>query len=589
MTTYRKLSEKQRTALQTQGCCAENWDDIEVAPEFDTATVHATRFAGRVRLGGQVRLYGVGLLKNYSVGRGACIENTAVVECRTPSAFGNGTVVRPVNEAGGREVTIYCGLTAQTAYLCAMWRHRPLLAPRIARLAEEFAGSQRSELGTVGEGATVRGCGFVRECSIGSGTTVEGALCLENGTVEGGPGGGARVGCGVTARDFIISRGAEVGTGACLERCFVGEGCRIGKGFSAVDSLFFANCECENGEACAVFAGPYTVSHHRSSLLIAGFFSFFNAGSGTNQSNHLFKAGAIHQAVHRRGCKFASDAYTMAPCVEAPFTTVIGRHKSHHDTDDFPFSYLLESEGRSMLMPGANLRSYGTVRDIAKWERRDRRRAPEAERRDQIIYARYNPYIAQGALRAIAVSQELLRKEGDTLTYKHVRIKKTMLRLGLKSYDLLLRASLGEMLGTEARSECDGTGSWTDIAGLYAPKREAERIAEALENGEAGLAEADARFAGLARSYRDYARSWALDALARRLGHAPSAEEIRAAVADGEQARAALDAATAADSRHDCGMEFAVGYGTDADPADPAQAAEIEADYRAVRGELFAE
>ena len=42
--------------------------------------------------------------------------------------------------------------------------------------------------------------------------------------------------------------------------------------------------------------GPYTVSHHKSSLLIAGMFSFFNAGSGSNQSNHLFKSGAVHQA-----------------------------------------------------------------------------------------------------------------------------------------------------------------------------------------------------------------------------------------------------------------------------------------------------
>jgi hypothetical protein len=38
-------------------------------------------------------------------------------------------------------------------------------------------------------------------------------------------------------------------------------------------------------------------------LLLAGLFSFFNAGSGTNQSNHLYKLGPVHQGVLERGCK----------------------------------------------------------------------------------------------------------------------------------------------------------------------------------------------------------------------------------------------------------------------------------------------
>ena len=96
------------------------------------------------------------------------------------------------------------------------------------------------------------------------------------------------------------------------------------KGFTAAESLFSPNSHCENGEAASIFAGPYTVSHHKSSLLIAGMFSFFNAGSGSNQSNHLFKSGAVHQAVHLRGCKFASSAYIMSPALEGAFTMVMG-------------------------------------------------------------------------------------------------------------------------------------------------------------------------------------------------------------------------------------------------------------------------
>jgi len=68
-----------------------------------------------------------------------------------------------------------------------------------------------------------------------------------------------------------------------LDGCFVGQSVKLGKQYSAENSAFFANCEGFHGEACSIFAGPYTVTHHKSTLLIAGLFSFFNAGSGTTK------------------------------------------------------------------------------------------------------------------------------------------------------------------------------------------------------------------------------------------------------------------------------------------------------------------
>ncbi len=112
-------------------------------------------------------------------------------------------------------------------------------------------------------------------------------------------------------RDFVASLGAKIGGSSIIERCFIGQSCHIDHLFSAHDSLIFANCNLENGEACAIFAGPFTVSSHKSSLLIAGHFSFLNAGSGSNQSNHLYKLGPIHQGVVERGSKTSSDSYNL--------------------------------------------------------------------------------------------------------------------------------------------------------------------------------------------------------------------------------------------------------------------------------------
>jgi hypothetical protein len=122
----------------------------------------------------------------------------------------------------------------------------------------------------------------------------------------------------VQAEDFIIGEGSTVDGGAIVSKSFVGQGCQIGKQFSSEGSAFFANCEGFHGEACSVFAGPYTVTHHKSTLLIAGMFSFYNAGSGTNQSNHLYKLGPLHEGKLERGCKTGSFSYMMWPCRVGP-------------------------------------------------------------------------------------------------------------------------------------------------------------------------------------------------------------------------------------------------------------------------------
>jgi len=143
-------------------------------------------------------------------------------------------------------------------------------------MVDAYAEERSSEIGEVGSDCRIVGARFIREVRIGNGVEIDGASILENATLCDG----ARVGVDVKAYDLIAAEGSVIDNGSIVERCFVGESCRLDKGFTAAESLFFANSHCENGEAASIFAGPYTVSHHKSSLLIAGMFSFFNAGSG---------------------------------------------------------------------------------------------------------------------------------------------------------------------------------------------------------------------------------------------------------------------------------------------------------------------
>ena len=309
-------------------------------------------------------------------------------------------------------------------------------------------------------------------------------------------------------------------------------------------------------------------------------FSFFNAGSGTNQSNHLFKCGAVHQSVHRRGCKFASGAYVMSPAIEGAYTMIMGRHTHHHDTSAFPFSYLLEQEGRSALVPGANLSSYGTVRDIEKWPARDRRRL----RRDRIDFAAWNPYVGNALAAGIETLEALYENNPDAQSFIHnnVHIKLSGLRRGLKRYELALSATLADLLarGTRTDDRYDGRGAWIDAAGCYLTRSCMDRLLDDIERGDIATPEAlVSRLDLFAEHYDDYARSWALDRLARRLGHAPAPAEIDRAIAEGEAARQELRQAAEKDRAADRSLDMAVGYGLDA-----ATPAEREADFRAVRG-----
>lgn len=545
-----KLTAQQIDALRANGNTAEDWGLVEVGADFDPAQVVHCRLEGVVHIGSGARLV-ASRVRNYRIGAGAFVGSVTSLECRHASTFGGGVRVAALNENGGRSVPIYNELTAQVAYVLALYRHRPKAVAAIRRMIERQV--QSYTIGEVGAGARIVGARFIREVNIGENGTIEGTSLLENGTVCAG----ARIGIDVQARDFIVAEDARVEGGTIVERCFVGERCVLDKHFTAIDSLFFANCHCENGEAVSIFAGPCTVSHHKASLLIAGLFSFFNAGSAANQSNHLFKSGAVHQAIHRRGCKFGSGTYIMAPAAEGPFTLVLGHHTRHHDTSAFPYSYLVEQDGRSVLMPAANLVSAGTVRDIAKWPARDRRTVG----RDRINFEEHNPYIAGGMVEAVNILNTL-----DTENYHRVTIPEGHRKRGLKRYNKAIVASLGAMLSRGEPGRADGRGRWNDMAGQYVPRREADRLLDAIEHGEIASLEAiEAQFTRIAADYDHYARSWAEALLTELLGHPPCAEEIAEAIKAGERTEAELKKTAEEDRARDFAPSMAVGYGIDTD------------------------
>ncbi len=572
MDNLRHITPQEQEQLRDRGCYSEDWNLIWVTADFSPSQLLNSRLGGEVMIGKNARIFSSNV-KNYSIADNSIIESVTLMECNRASYFGNGVEVAALNECGGRSVKIFAEMTAQQAYMATMYRHRDVLIKSIDSLVESYAAAHASHIGSVGRNCSIVGARIIREVNIGDGVTIEGASMMENGTL----GRGSKIGPDVKACNFITAESALVDRGTTIERCFVGENVILSNGFTAVDSLFFASSHCENGEAASIFAGPYTVSHHKSSLLIAGMFSFFNAGSGSNQSNHLFKCGAVHQGVHMRGCKFGSSAYVMLPAVDGAFTTVMGSHNLHHDSSPFPFSYLVSKDGRSSLIPAANLTSYGYVRDVEKWVNRDRR----TTKRDVVSYDEYNPYIAGAILRAINTLNELVERHPDIDQYvcNKLIIKSSHLKRGVTLYNKAIVAALGSMLSKgEVTSPSSGLGEWLDVAGQYITKSRVDQIIEGIESSQLGSLEAiDAQFKSFAREYDSAAYSWAYSLLGQLLAHEPTDEDIRSTIESGVRTHNELRAQAERDRRKDFAADMMVSYGLD-HPQDR------ETDFNRVRG-----
>ncbi len=626
---FRSLTQEEITRMAEQGCTCDDWSIVQVTDGFDPNRIRSTHFSGRIRLGlfdkqisfcgglqkpagisnatihncsignnvyiNQVKSY----ISNYCIEDDVIIENVDLLTVDGQSGFGNGTEVPVINEAGGREIPIFDRLSAQLAYVIALYRHRPKVIEKLREMIGDYTASVTSSTGILGAGAKIINCRIIKNVRVGLSAVIEAADRLENGSVNSTAADPVYIGPGVFAEDFIAASGSKITDGVIISRCFVGQGTELAKQYSAENSVFFANCGGFHGEACSIFAGPYTVTHHKSTLLIAGIFSFLNAGSGTNQSNHMYKLGPVHQGVIERGSKTASDSYLLWPAKVGAFTVVMGRHYRNSDTSDLPFSYLIEHEDESILAPGVTLRSVGTVRDARKWPNRDKRK--DSNKLDLINFKLLSPYTIQKMLNGAELLANLKATSGSTsdyFTYHSCKIKNTSLDRGIRLYQRGIDKFLGNCLikrledkqfnsvselRNALRPDTDvGPGKWVDLAGLFAPEKAVSTMLDDIEHGElADLQQIRQAFESMHAHYADHEWAWAANVLQQRIGRTIDNIEpadITEMISKWKQAIIELDHMLYADAQKEFAATAQTGYGVDGPDADKL------ADFAHVRG-----
>jgi NDP-sugar pyrophosphorylase family protein len=623
------LSKTQIDQLVSQNCQCSNWKQVLVSPDFKSDNIKNTTFSGKIKLGKfdkQITFYG-GVTKpagiynaylhncvigdnvyisnvsnhiaNYVIEDECIIDHIDLLAMEGKSTFGNGIKAVVVNEGGGREITIFDGLTAQIGYIIALHRHRTKVREIIEKLTAEYTESVKSDIGIVGKGSHLSNCGTIKNVRIGPAAVIGNIKRLENGTIKSCPEDPTEVGASVVAKDFIIAEGVKMSEGSIISDCFIGQSTKMTKQFSAENSTCFANCGFHHGEICSIFAGPYTVSHHKSTLLIAGLFSFFNAGSGTNQSNHMYKVGSVHQGIFERGTKITSDGYILYPARIGAFCVVMGRHYAHPDTGDMPFSYLFEENDKTYIVPGVNLRTVGTVRDGDKWPKRDERKAPE--KTDLIIFDVLSPYTVQKIIKGLDMLLNLQPAQGNSskeVVCNNLHFNTSALHKGIEYYTIAINKFLGDCLIDKLKASTqkssadlqkilqstnpDAIGKWLDIAGLLIPEKYLNTLLDDIETGKLPTLETIIeRLKKHHSNYNDYKWAWAcekINNIMQKQSKLSETEKVLKIISDWAAACKKLNTLILADAEKEFADVPRIGFGVDGDEKIR------DADFDAVRG-----
>ena len=548
MNDYRPLTSEEIEVLKSNDCWAEDWTSVNVAEDFKPNFMHRVMLYGEVNIGafnknvevsqGFVKHAGINnatlrnvtigddclienvgnFINNYTIGDDCYISNISTMETTEGATYGEGNLVSVLNEVGEGNVILFSDLNSQLAAFMVKHFSDKELKEKIRQLIKTDIDNKMPERGQIGNNVKIVNTKEITNCIINDFCEVNGASRLSDCTLLGSAHGNVYVGTGVIAENSIIAEGASVINSVKIQDCYVGEACQLSNGFTASTSIFFANSYMSNGEACAAFCGPFTASHHKSSLLIGGMFSFYNAGSATNFSNHAYKMGPMHWGILERGSKTASGAYLLMPATLGSFSVCFGKLMHHPNTRNLPFAYLIADGDKMFLIPGRNITTVGLYRDIKKWPKRDLR---AAENRKSIVnFDWLSPFSVGEILKGKKILESLREVTGDNVSqylYHEYIIPASSLHKGIKYYDIALRIYMGAVLKRVLKRDPSitppatqtGIGDWDDLSGLLLPVSEEERIVNDLQDGTIdSIQQLIERFEEIDANYRQYQWAW---------------------------------------------------------------------------------
>ncbi|NLE57401.1 MAG: DUF4954 family protein [Planctomycetes bacterium] len=356
---YRHLRADEIEVLIRNGNTADSWDNIRVTEQFAPHRIKRCEFYGLVRIGrleevmldhhdmrvpvgitdsriiacdfgDDVAVHHARYLAHYIIGDHCILLNVDEAHTTNHAKFGNGIIKEGesedlrvwmdlVNEAGGRRVMPFDGMTTGDAYLWSRYRDRPRLMARFADITQHTFDAHRGIYGTIGKDCVVKNTGIIKDVKIGDCCYIKGANKLKNLTINSTEAEPTQIGEGVEMVNGIIMPGCHVFYGCKAVRFIMGYNSNLKYGARLIHSYLGDNSTVSCCEILNNLVFPAHEQHHNNSFLVASLIMGQSniAAGATIGSNHNSRApdGEVHAgrgfwpglcASVKHNCRFAS-------------------------------------------------------------------------------------------------------------------------------------------------------------------------------------------------------------------------------------------------------------------------------------------
>ncbi|MBB1529804.1 MAG: DUF4954 family protein [Prevotella sp.] len=502
--TYRKLTDEEILVLENNNCRADDWESVNVSDDFNPAYLRDVVFYGEIFLGDFDRnievspsflkhsgIYSATLrnvtvgdncliehvnnyINNYTIGDNCYISNIATLETTEGTTYGQGNIISVMKPSSEGNVVLCTQLNSQLATLMVKYSHDKELRETLRNMARETIDTQLPERGIVGDGVKIVNTVETTNTILGDYCEVNGAARLSDTTVMGTADASVFIGTGVICENSIISDGASLLNHAIVQDCFIGEACKISNGFTAGQSVVFANSNLSKGETCAAFCGPFTTSLTKKAQLTNGMYGLYDNFHGEILRNPNMR--------------------------------------------NLPFSRLTTLGETTYLTPAFNITTIALYRAIHKWPRHDMR--PQTAPRSIVNFDWLSPFSVSEIIEAKQILENLRKISGEdapNYSYHGLIIRGVDLQKGIQNYDMALRIYMGAVIERIQKYDPDlcepttntGLGQWGNLAGLLLPVSEERQIVEDIKDGT--LESIDAilrRFDEIHAEYRNYQWVW---------------------------------------------------------------------------------
>lgn len=502
--TYRKLTDEEILVLENNNCRADDWESVNVSDDFNPAYLRDVVFYGEIFLGDFDRnievspsflkhsgIYSATLrnvtvgdncliehvnnyINNYTIGDNCYISNIATLETTEGTTYGQGNIISVMKPSSEGNVVLCTQLNSQLAALMVKYSHDKELRETLRNMARETIDTQLPERGIIGDGVKIVNTVEITNTILGDYCEVNGAARLSDTTVMGTADASVFIGTGVICENSIISDGASLLNHAIVQDCFIGEACKISNGFTAGQSVVFANSNLSKGEGSAAFCGPFTTSLSKKAQLTNGMYGLYDNFHGEVLSNPNMR--------------------------------------------NLPFSRLTTLGETTYLAPAFNITTAALYRAIRQWPRHDKR--PLTAPRSIVNFDWLSPFSVSEIIEAKQILENLRKISGEdapNYSYHGLIIRGVDLQKGIQNYDMALRIYMGAVIERIQKYDPDlcepttntGLGQWGNLAGLLLPASEEQQIVEDIKDGT--LESIDAilrRFDEIHAEYRNYQWVW---------------------------------------------------------------------------------